>query len=162
MQRLVVGLCVLALLVVGIPAFAQTGNSIVGTWETVSTKQDGKEVPQSSEGAPAGVKPGISHYIYTADGHYTFLRFSTGRPNVTTPLNQRSKEELLSQYWGVAGQYGTYSASGGKLTRRCLAAMSPANEGKDFVFTFRFDGADLIITSTGTGPKTETRYRRAK
>jgi hypothetical protein len=162
MQRLVVGLWMGALLVVGIPALAQKQNPLVGTWEMVSITVDGKEQPLPAPRAN-GIQAGIVHWVFTTDGCYINLNIPKGRPQITTPQDQWTKEDWQNRYQGVTGQFGTYSISGDKLTQRPMSAMNPVNEGKDFVFTFRIVGADLILVSTGTnGSKTERRLRRMK
>ena len=158
MKMLVVGCFLLTLMMVSIPAFAQ--NPLVGMWEEVSWTMDGKDVPM--EGAPPGVKRGVRHHVFTADGHYMNLCISTGRPILTTPPNERSKEELLSQFWGTMGQWGTYTVSGDKLTTKPAAAISPVVEGKDVVATIRMEGAEVVLARMGTGPKVEQRLRRVK
>jgi hypothetical protein len=162
MPRLVVTLCLCALLVVGIPAFAQKGNPLVGTWEAVSVTREGKELTPSSEGAPPGVKPGVNRRIFTADGHYMQVYMSIGRPAIATPANQRTKEELLSAQWGAMAQFGTYTVSGDKLTLKIISALNPAQEGQQRNLTFRMDGADLLVSSTPPDPQSTTRWRRAK
>jgi hypothetical protein len=164
MRKLMIGFGLFVLLVVGIPAFAQKENPLAGTWDLVSTTQDGKQVPPSLEGAPAGVKPGVYRRIYTPDGNYMHVQVSKGRPiPKTTPRNQWTKEDLLAHYWGTNAQFGTYSISGDKLIHKVIAALNaPTAEGQDRVYLFLMDGADLIIASTGTGPKVEIRYRRVK
>jgi hypothetical protein len=160
MRKNVIGRFVLALLIVSIPVFTQQQSPLVGMWEEVSWTIDGKDVPM--EGAPPGVKRGVRHHVFTADGHYMNLCISTGRPILTTPPNERSKEELLSQFWGTMGQWGTYTISGDKLTIRPVAAMNPAVEGKDVVSTFRMEGAEVVLARMATGPKMEQRLRRVK
>jgi hypothetical protein len=161
MQRLVVGLWMGALLVVGIPAFAQKGSSIVGTWERVSLMRDGKEVAHAT-GGPTGAKPGVPRLFFGADGFYVEINISTGRPILKTPRDQRTKEELLSQYWSFWGNYGSYSVSGQKVMRKVVAAADPANEGREIVETYRLDGAELVLTRTENGYMQVQKYRRVK
>jgi hypothetical protein len=159
MRRLVLAVVFLAVAVSAVPAFAQ--NPLVGTWDSVSRTVDGKEVPPATRAD--GIQPGVSRYTYTADGFYVALTIPKGRPQITTPQAQWTKEDWQGRYQGVSGQYGTYSVSGDKVTFKQVSAMAPENEGKDRVVTFRKDGADLLVTSIGTnGSKTETRFRPAK
>ena len=70
MQRLVIGCFAVALLVVGVPAFAQKQNPFVGTWEVVesTTTLDGKARPDPP--LFKGITPGIDYWIYAPDGFY--------------------------------------------------------------------------------------------
>ena len=161
MQRLAVALCICALLVVGIPAFAQKQNPLVGTWEMVHRTVGGKEIVfPNPNGGPPGAKPAKPLFVFTPDGFCIWMGISTGRPIVNKPQGDQTKEDILSSRWGTWGNWGTYSVAGNTLKRRIVAAMDPRNEGKEFVSTFRFDGPDLIVIGDDTGSKSESRYRR--
>jgi YD repeat-containing protein len=164
MRNPMIGCCVFALLIVGIPAFAQKENPLVGTWDTVAGTADGKDNMPSANGAPAGAKPGIPLRVFTADGHYVILTISTGRPVINKPQDRQTLEDVRSNYWGISGNHGTYSIFGDKVTFKVRAAMwTSFKEGDGHAYTFRFDGADLVLTGTDPmGRKSMTRWRRAK
>jgi hypothetical protein len=150
---------VLALLLFCVPAFAQ--NPLLGTWETVSITMDGKEMPPPS--LPNGVQSGIQHWILSADGFYAMVHIPKGRPQLTTPQDQWTKEDWQNRYMETWAQYGSYSISGDKLTMRRISAIFPPVEGTEVVSTFHKDGADLVLISTGPGgAKAEVRLRHPK
>jgi hypothetical protein len=160
MKRVIAGLCVVFLLIVLVPASAQKQNPLIGTWENFSYTEDGKDA-RTSEGAPAGTKRGLGHTIFTADGHFMLMRFSTGRPPGKVP-EQRTKEDFLIQFWGSAAQYGTYTLKGNNLTRKVLVAANPNGEAVETKYTFRIEGSDLVITTVSDSPKIVQRFRRLK
>jgi hypothetical protein len=139
MKKTMVALFAVGLLVVFIPAFGQKENPFIGTWERVSATRDGKIVAPP-EGAPAGVKLCTFYKICTADGHFMQLRICDGRPVLNK--SPETKEEFLSQDWGLVASYGTYSVSGDKITYKTIKTYSNRNEGTEAVWTARFDGTD--------------------
>ena len=70
-------------------ASAPNQKALVGTWERISLKdQDG----QLNTGAAA------SRLIFSADGYYAQVGIPSGRAKLNKPLQEMTKEELLSLY----------------------------------------------------------------
>ena len=164
MQKHVAGLFVVALFVFTFPAFAQ--NPLVGTWDLVSTTLDGKQASPPASSSDC-IQPGVTRQIYSADGFYIVLSIPKGRTQPTNPRDQWTKDDWQKLYGGVSvgvwGNFGTYSVSGDKLTRRTTAAVNPTNEGKESVVTFRVEGAVLVLPSTRpNGTKVEEQWQRVK
>jgi hypothetical protein len=161
MKKTMLALFVVGLVVVLIPAFAQKDNPFVGTWEVISSTRDGKEVFTP---LPAGVQPGITHFIYSPDGFYMWLVVPRNRPQPSNPANEQTKEDWQNHFQGVTATYGIYSVSKDKITRKTLISTQVAqNPGTDSVWTFHKDGQDIVMNITRlNGTKEEARIRRAK
>jgi hypothetical protein len=154
MQKLVVTLCVCAFLVVGIPAFAQKQNSLVGTWERISMI-----IADGSVGQPPSPP---AFLIFSAEGYYAQLAIPSGRSKLHKPLDQLTKEELLDQFRYVEGRRGKYTITGNKLARRYDASTNPNQEGSEQVQQFRIESDLLILTATSADSKAEARFKRVK
>ena len=145
----VVGLLVLSL---GQYSAAQGGNALVGTWERVSqTNAEGAPNPQ-----PA------AFLIFSANGHFSQTAAPSGRPKLTKPLQEMTREELLARFQGVQARRGTYRVAGNMLTRMDVTNVNPNQEGSEGVQQFRLEGDMLILSSTDPKSKAQARFRRVK
>lgn len=146
---LLVGLVVLA---VARPSDAQSANVLVGTWERVSqTNADGTANPQ-----PA------AFVIFSANGHFSQTAVPVGRPKLTKPLQDMTREELLARYQGVQARRGTYSVAGNRLTRKDVTNVNPNQEGTEQVQEFRIEKDMLTLSSADPKSKAQAVFRRVK
>jgi hypothetical protein len=90
------------------------------------------------------------------------VRISDGRPTLNKTLAESSKEEIMSQIWGMVANYGTYIVSGDKITYKAIKATSPVGEGAESVWTAHFEGPEWVENRIVNGTKVESRYRRVK
>jgi len=140
---------------------ARSAPSVVGTWEATSQTMNGREVKVPWE-TTGGKQQGAVRVIYTAEGHYMTVRVPTGRP-LEKPDAERTAQDWVAQYQGLAAQYGTYTVSGDRLTRRIVSAVRPQNEGTQVVLTFQVDAETLTTTQQPSNDQVlRTRYRRVK
>jgi len=133
---------------------AQNAKALVGTWERFSIQDD--------EGKAWEERTVRAFLLFGEDGHYSQTTIPAGREKLKKPLQEMTKEELLSRFAGVSAEYGNYTVAGNILTRKRLTVTNPNDEGKDFVQVFRIEGDTLIVTFPTPGSKGEARFRRAK
>ena len=146
---------VASLLSAGAPGAAQTPHPIVGAWERFAMKD--------SAGSDVTPLPPAAFTIYSADGFYSQTAIPTGRPKVTKPLAEYTKEELLARFTNAEARRGRYTISGNTLTRTYVSNLNPNNEaGPPQVQRFRIEGDVLILTSVSPGNRSEVKFRRAK
>jgi hypothetical protein len=98
--------------------------------------------------------------IFSAEGYYIQLTIPPGRSRPKNDFDHRTREELLKEFGGVRGSYGTWKVEGAKLIRQSRAAVEPAAEGKQASADFRIEGDILILK--GESAQNESRYRRMK
>lgn len=132
------------------PAPAAAVPTLVGAWERFAdTGRDGSEER----------KPGAI-VMYGADGHYFQMVIPRGRPRVSKPLSEMSREELLSRFQEVVGHRGTYTISGNRLTRHKVVHTDPSAEGTDEVDLLRIEGSMLTYSSPDPTSRSQAQYRR--
>ena len=98
--------------------------------------------------------------IFSADGYYVQLTIPPGRGQPKNDFDHRTREELLKEFGGVRGSYGTWKVAGAKLIRQSMATVEPAAEGKQAEADFRIEGDILILK--GEHAQNDSRYRRLK
>jgi len=98
--------------------------------------------------------------IFSADGYYVQLTIPPGRRPIKNDFDHRTREELLKEFGGVRGSYGSWKVEGAKLIRQSMATVEPAAEGKQATADFRIEGDILILK--GESAQNESRYRRMK
>lgn len=134
---------------------AEAQGPIVGAWERFAMKD--------STGTDVQTQPPAAFTIFSADGFYSQTAIPTGRPKLTKPLADYTKDELLSRYNRTEARRGRYTVSGNTLTRTYVSSLNANDEGRDpQVQRFRIEGDVLILTSTSPTNKSEVRFRRAK
>jgi hypothetical protein len=112
----------------------------------------------NAQGAVAD--PVQAFLIFSASGHFAQTVMPDGRPKLSKPLPDMTKEELLARFQGLGARFGTYTLVGNKLTRKNVAHVNPAAEGTGETQLFRIEGDVLILTTEGE--KGEVRFRRLK
>lgn len=118
-------------------------SGLVGTWQSVAAPP----LPQTL-------------LIFSAEGYYIQLTIPPGRSRPKNDFDHRTREELLKEFGGVRGSYGTWKVEGAKLIRQSMATVEPAAEGKQAAADFRIEGDILILK--GESAQSESRYRRMK
>lgn len=136
-------LLILSVLLAGAGLSQAPTSALVGTWHSVAAPP----LPQTL-------------LIFSADGYYVQLTIPPGRNQPKNDFDHRTREELLKQFGGVRGSYGTWKVEGAKLTRQSMATVEPAAEGRQAVADFRIEGEFLILK--GENAQNESRYRRMK
>jgi hypothetical protein len=131
---------------------AQSENPLVGAWQRFSqSRADGTPNPQPE-----------TFVIFSANGHLSQTTLPFGRPKLTKPLQEMTREELLARFQGVQARLGTYAISDTKFIRKDVATLDPAEEGFDLVQEFRVEGDILTLISTAPKSKAVARFRRVK
>lgn len=139
----------LAVLLILFAVFAGSGLSqapvqqLVGTWHNIAAPP----LPQIM-------------LIFSADGYYEQFAIPPGRSQPKNDFDHRTREELMKQFGGVRGSYGSWKVEGSKLIRLAIAASEPAVEGKQGTADFRIEGDTLILK--GENAQNESRFRRMK
>ena len=118
-------------------------SGLAGTWHSVAAPP----LPQTL-------------LIFSATGYYVQLTIPPGRSKPKNDFDHRTREELLKEFGGVRGSYGTWKVEGAKLTRQSMATVEPAAEGKQAEADFRMEGDILILK--GESAQNDSRYRRMK
>ena len=118
-------------------------SGLIGTWHSVAAPP----LPQTL-------------LIFSAEGYYIQLTIPPGRSRPKNDFDHRTREELLKEFGGVRGSYGTWKVEGAKLIRQSMATVEPAAEGKQAAADFRIEGDILILK--GESAQNESRYRRMK
>lgn len=133
---------------------AAQSSPLTGAWERVSLRD--------SAGAMIQPPTAVAFAIYSANGYFTQIAIPAGRAMSDKPVNDMTREELVARFQGVSALRGTYVISGNRLTRRTLASLNPAQEGRDLVQTFRIDGDTLILGSPNPASRAEAKFVRAR
>lgn len=136
-------LLILFVLLAGAGLSQAPTSGLVGTWHSVAASP----LPQTL-------------LIFSADGYYIQLTIPPGRSQPKNDFDHRTREELLKEFGGVRGSYGTWKIEGPKLIRQSMATLEPAAEGKQALADFRIEGEILILK--GESAQNESRYRRMK
>jgi hypothetical protein len=148
-------LVVASVMSAGYPAPAQSQGPLVGAWERIAIKD--------STGTDVQPTPPAAFTIFSGDGFYAQTAIPAGRPKLTKPLADYTKEELLARFARAEARRGRYTVSGNTLTRTYAATLNPNDEGRDpQVQRFRIEGDVLILTSTSAGNRSEARFRRVR
>jgi len=150
--RAVLGVVSLLVLVPSL-ALAQN-NPLVGAWERISDI-NAQGTQQQPPAPPAFL-------ILSADGFFSQTAIPSGRPKVDKPLQELTKDELISRFNQVVGRRGTYTIVGNRLTRHDIANTNPSGEGGEQIQLFRIEGDLLILTTPDPASKAEVRFRRVK
>lgn len=127
---------------------------LAAAWERVSLRDSAGTVVQPP--AP------VAFAIYSANGYFSQIALPTGRPTLDKAMADMTKEELVARFQGVSAVRGTYTISGNRLTRKTLASINPAQEGRELVQVFRIVGDTLILTAANPVSKAEARFLRAR
>ena len=158
-------LAIVSLSALPMATVAQSRDPIAGAWEQVSDKNlDTGVVTQGpSPNAPNAGTP--VHVIY-ADGYYVQFAAAKGRPKLTTPTAEMTRE-LLAERSRMQGQYGTYKVNGNKLVQNVVSAADPNNEGRESSVDFKVVGDTLTTTAVAAagpnqGHKVETTFKRLR
>ena len=111
---------VASLVSAGAQVAAQAPHAIVGAWERFAIKD--------STGTDVAPPPPAAFTIFSADGFYSQTAIPTGRPKVTKPLADYTKEELLARFDRAEARRGQYTISGNTLTRTYVSSLNPNSE----------------------------------
>ena len=149
--RLLVGTFALAL--VASSALAQQ-NPLVGTWERTS-ETDAKGVSVQAPNAPAWL-------MLSADGLFVQVGVPSGRPKINKPVDQMTREELITTFNHVTARRGTYTVSSNRITRHNIAELNAQFEGHDQVQEFSVQGDTLRLTYPDPNNKSESVFRRVR
>jgi Lipocalin-like domain len=134
--------------------FGQANNPLVGAWERIS-QTDAQGKPVENPAPPAFV-------MFSASGYFSGVTVPSGRPKITKPVREMTKEELLARFDRVVARRGTYRIEGNKLLRHDVTNINPNIEGTDAVQLFRVEGDILVIGNADPKSKAEDTFRRVK
>ncbi len=147
---------------------AQTQSPLVGAWERVSAIN----MERIAEGEIVQPPSPVSFLMFSADGFFSQIGIPTGRPKVSKPLDQMTKEELLQRFNRLGARRGTYTVTGNRLSRKLVTNTNPNQDGIEQLQLFRIEGGILVLSSADpklknglpgvTVPQGEYRFRRAK
>jgi hypothetical protein len=158
-------LAIVCLSALPMSAAAQSRDPIAGAWEVVSVKDlDTGVVSQAASGT--GPSAGTPLHVIYADGHYTQFAAAKGRPKLTTPREEMTREQLAERS-RMQGQYGTYKVTGNTVVRNVVSAANPNIEGIESKSEFKVVGDTLTTTDVAAlgpsqGHKVETTYKRLR
>ena len=136
---------------------SQEANPFIGTWErSYIVSPEGKVTQDLAKGIgdPAWL-------IMSGNGYFTQTTLPSGRPKLSKPLSEFTREELLAQLRGVVVRQGSYKFSGNDLTRTTITNLNPRTEGESETQQFKFEG-DVMILTQREEPKRDVRFRRVK
>jgi hypothetical protein len=153
MQSRIVAVALLVVVVATV-VFAQANNPLVGAWERISQTD--------STGKPSDPQPPPAFVMFSANGYFSGVTVPSGRPKITKPVREMTREELLARFERVVARRGTYRIEGNKLLRHDVTNINPNVEGTDAVQVFRIEGDILIIGNADPKSKAEDRFRRVK
>ena len=153
MKKLVRAAClvVVAFALAG-PAWAQ--HPLTGSWEWISQKTDGKDVPPDNTRAIM---------VFDAEGHMAWIHVAVDRPKATRPVSEMTREELVAQFNQVGGGFISTEVVGDKLRFKDDGLFILTSEPDDPGYNFRVEGDVLVLNQVNDkGKKFEVRYRRLK
>ena len=158
-------LAIVALSALPMSAAAQSRDLVAGAWEQVSVKN--LDTGVVTQGPPATApNAGTPVHVIYADGYYVQFAAAKGRPKLTTPTAEMTREQLAERF-RMQGQYGTYRVNGNTLVRTIVSAADPNNEGRESSFEVKVVGDTLTTTAVATaganrGHKEEASFKRLR
>ena len=100
--------------------------------------------------------------ILSANGHFSQTAAPAGRPKVTKPLQDMTREELLARFQGVQARRGTVHGRRQQADPKGCHQCEPQSGRLRGCPGVRLEGDMLTLSSTDPKSKAQAKFRRVK